>query len=189
MPTASQTKVVTGKARLSYVNLFEPRLDKDGNSPKYQCKLLIPKSDRATMAKMRAAQKVAIAQGEQGKFNGKKLRGEPGTGQSWDTIHDGDESDSEEDAGHWTVNVSSKNRPGIVDRSLNPIMDSTEVYSGCYARVSLNCFPYNFDGKVGVTFGLNHVQKLADGDYLGGRTRAEDDFDELDDDEDGDSVF
>ena len=183
MATANQTKVITGKVRLSYANLWTPRQNDNGVDT-YGCKLLIPKSDKATIKALRAAQKAAIEQGNNGKFNGKKLRGEPGTGAAWDTIHDGDDSEADEDHDHWTMNVSSRNQPGIVDRAVQPILDSSEVYSGCYARVSLNAFPYNYQGKIGVTFGLNHVQKLADGDFLGGRTRAEDDFDELDEDYD-----
>jgi hypothetical protein len=71
-----------------------------------------------------------------------------------------------------------------VDRRLQEIIDSTEVYSGCYAKVSINAFPYSVSGNKGVSFGLNHVQKLRDGDFLGGRSKAEDDFDDEGDDED-----
>lgn len=178
-------KITTGRVRLSYVNLFEPRLDEKGENPKYQCKLLIPKSDKATIKAMRDAQRETIAFGNaNGRFGSRKLKGEPGTGQKWDTIHDGDDSEAPEDHGHWTVNVSSKRKPAIVDRNVQPILDADEVYSGCYARVSLNCYPYNTNGNQGVTFGLGNVQKLADGDPLGGFSRAEDDFDALDDDED-----
>lgn len=183
------TKVLTGKARLSYVNLFEGRPD-DSGVTKFGVKLLIPKSDTATIAAMRAAQEEAVTAGNEGKFNGKKIvikRDSDGNvipGQKWDTIHDGDESDALEDQGHWTLNVSSKNRPGVVDRQVKPILDPTEVYSGCYGRASLNAYPYNFNGKIGVSFGLNHIQKLADGDPLDGRTRAEDEFDEVEGDDD-----
>ena len=182
-------KVITNKIRLSYVRVFEPRVDDKGKA-KYSCLLLIPKSDKAVMSKLRAAQREAINQGNQGKFNGKKLNPEKlGTGQGWDTIHDGDESDVEDNAGCWLLNVSSGTKPGVVDRNLDPIMDSAELYSGCYARVSLNCYPYNYEGKIGITFGLNHVQKLQDGESLSGRTKAEDDFDALPDDEFEDSVL
>lgn len=188
MATASQpTKVITGEVRLSYAYLFEPRAGEDGDNAKYSVKVIVPKTDKETLRKLRQAQIEAIKFGEQGKFNGKKIKrnekGVPVWGGSWDTIKDGDDSDAEEDAGSYTFNASSRNRPGVVDRRKEPITDSTEVYSGCYARVSLNAFPYNYQGKIGVTFGLNHVQKLRDGEPLGGRSRAEDDFDDLDDDD------
>lgn len=176
--TPSMTKVVTGRVRLSYVHIWEPFSNTEGQEPKYSTALLVPKSDRSTLAKLRAAQQAALEAGKTTKFGGTIPK-------SWgDTVHDGDEEAdldrNPEYAGCWYLSVSSKTKPGIVDQDVNPILDSTEVYSGCYARVSINCFPYNQAGKKGVSFGLNHVQKLADGDFLGGRSKAEDDFESVD---------
>ena len=182
---ANATKVVTGEVRLGYVHLFEPySMNGDTDKAKYSCVILIPKSDRTTLAKLEKARQAAAEAGKQSKFNGKI----PANLHS--TLRDGDEEGdlekNPEYEGHMFMSVSSVGKPGVVDRALNPIMDSSEVYSGCYARVSLNAFPYNYMGKKGISFGLNHVQKLRDGEFLGGRTRAEDDFDALDDeDEDG----
>lgn len=181
MPTTpSATKVVTGRVRLSYVHVWEPWSNNDSQEAKYSTALLIPKSDKATIAALRAAQQAALQQGKDSRFGGKVPT-------VWaDTIHDGDEEadldKNPEYAGHLYMSVSSKTKPGIVDQDVQPILDSTEVYSGCYARVSINAFPYNTSGKKGVSFGLNHIQKLADGDFLGGRSKAEDDFDSVEDD-------
>lgn len=168
------TKVVTGKVRLSYVHIFEPYAQDADDTPQYSCVILIPKSDKATLKKIEAAQKAAAEQGKNSKFDGKI----PPNLQL--TLHDGDEEGdlekNPEYEGHMFMSVSSKTKPGIVDKDVNPVLDSTEVYSGCYARVSINAFPFNYKGKKGVSFGLNHVQKWADGDYLGGRSKAEDDF-------------
>lgn len=179
--TNQTTKVVTGKVRLSYVHLFEPYSALPNQDPKYSCVLLIPKSDKVTLKKIRTAIEAAAEAGKHSKFNGsipKNLK---------TTLRDGDEeADLErnpEYEGHMFMSVTSKTRPGIVDRDVNPIMDSTEVYSGCYARVSINAFAYNTQGNRGISFGLNHVQKLADGEFLGGRSKAEDDFEPLDEDE------
>lgn len=185
MPTekADPTKVVTGKVRLSYCNLWEPRASK-GGEPKYGCVLLIPKRDKATMAKMRAAQEQALENGKSSKFNGSLPR-------KWeDTIHDGDEeADLErnpEYEGHWYVSVSTTDKPGIVDQDVNEILDRAEIYSGCYARASIKCAPFNYEGKKGVTFYLNNIQKVADGESLGGTApKPEDDFEPLDNDDDG----
>lgn len=183
MATKTETiKVVTGKVRLSYVHLFEPYSNDPDKEKSYSVCLLIPKSDKDTMKKLRAAQKAALAD----KFGDKVPR-------NWrDTIRDGDEeADLEtnpEFAGHYFVNVSAKLSypPGIVNRQREQILDPTEVYSGCYARVSLVAFGFNRPDNKGVSFGLRNVQKLGDGEPLGGRSRAEDDFDELDDDGDDD---
>lgn len=184
--TKSPTKVVTGKCRLSYVHLFEPFANEEGQTPKYSTVLLIPKTDKVTIKRLKAAQQAALEAGKDSKFGGKIPA-------KWgNTLHDGDEeADLErnpEYAGHLYMTVSAVTRPGIVDQSVQPIMDSSEVYSGCYARASLNAFPYSVSGNKGVSFGLNHIQKMGDGDFLGGRSSADDDFDELDSDDDDDLI-
>jgi len=172
-----QTKVVTGRVRLSYVHVFEPYAWDPDDDPKYSTVILIPKSDKATIKKLRDAQQAALENGKS-KFRNGKIPA------NWsDTIKDGDtDADLErnpEYRGHLYMTVNAKAKPGVVDRDLNPILDSTEIYSGVYARVSINAFAYSTRGNEGVSFGLNHIQKLADGDFLGGRSRAEDDFGDL----------
>src|SRR5690606_33634606 len=101
-------------------------------------------------------------------------------------LRDGDEErpDQPEFRGHCCLKASSKLKPGLVDKHLNPIIDKEEIYSGCYGRVSLNFYAYNVSGNRGIAAGLNNIQKLADGEPLGGRTRPEDEFDVWEDDED-----
>lgn len=183
--TDSPTKVVTGKVRLSYVHLLEPwtSTPEKPDSLKYSCVLLIPKSDKVTLKKLRDAI-AAAAEAGKAKFGGtipKNLK---------ITLRDGDEEydtdEKPEYAGHMFMNVGSRTRPGLVDQALNPILDGTEIYSGCYARASINAFAYHQQGSKGVSFGLNHIQKLADGEPLSGRSRPEDDFEavETEDEED-----
>lgn len=174
MAPAATTKVVTGKVRLSYVHLFEPYSSFEGQTPKFSTVILVPKSDTATINAIKKAQAIALENGKSSKFGGS-------TPKNWkNTFRDGDEEGdlekNPEYAGHYFMTVSNSQRPGVVDQNVQPILDSTEVYSGCYARVSINAFPFNTSGSKGVSFGLNHVQKLADGESLGGITKAEDDF-------------
>ncbi len=183
MATApNPTKVVTGKVRLSYAFLFEPRANQEGQEPRYSVTLLIPKSDKKTLRDIDRAITAAAEAGAAKHFGGKvptNLK---------TTLHDGDEDAdldrNPEYEGHMYMSVSSRTRPGLVDQNVQPILDNTELYSGCYARVSMNAFSYSAQGNKGVSFGLNHVQKLADGEPLGGFSRAEDDFDVVDDDGD-----
>lgn len=167
----NSTKVVTGKVRFSYVHVFEPFSMSADQEPKYSVCLLIPKSDKETLQKIKAAMD-AVKQTQTGKWGGKippNLK---------TPLRDGDveRPDQEEYAGMYFLNASTKQKPGVVDAQLNPILDPTEVYSGCYGRASINFFAYNTAGNKGIGCGLNHIQKLEDGDYLGGRTRPEDDF-------------
>jgi hypothetical protein len=180
-PKTSNTKVVTGKIRLSYANIFQPRAIAEGQEPKYSLCVLIPKSDKETLNKIKAAVEAAKQAGAS-PWGGKipsslKL-----------PLRDGDvdRPDQPEYEGHYFLNASSKQKPGIVDKQLNEILDQTEVYSGCYGRVSLNFFAFNQAGNKGIGCGLQNVQKLADGESLSGRTRAEDDFDAVSDDGDDD---
>lgn len=169
-------KVVTGEVRLSYAHLFEPYSNDPDNDPKYSVTILIPKSDTATLGKIERAIEAAAEEGKTSKFGGKI----PGNLKT--TLHDGDEEAdldrNPEYAGHMYMAISAKQRPGVVDLDLNPVLDPMQVYSGCYARVSMGAFAYSTSGNKGVSFGLNNVQFIRDGEPLGGRTRAEDDFDD-----------
>ena len=179
------TFVVTGKCRFSYVNVFQPRKSDENAEPKYELTLLIPKNDKKTYKKITDAIEAANARGKS-KF-GDKWPAKPKN-----TLKDGDgykESGDEygpECKGHWVLRASSKTKPQVVDADRQDILDTTEVYSGCYGRVSLNFYPYMVPSNKGISCGLGNVQKLADGEALGGgRTSAANDFaDDFDDDDD-----
>lgn len=179
------TFVVTGKCRFSYVNIFAPRKSDEGNEPRYELTLLIPKSDKKTYKAIMDAIEAANVKGKS-KF-GDKWPAKPKN-----TLKDGDgykESGDEygpECKGHWVLRASSKTKPQIVDRNCMDILDTTEVYSGCYGRASVNFYPFLVPSNKGITCGLGNVQKLADGEALGGgRTTAANDFaDGWDDDDD-----
>lgn len=171
--------IVTGEVRLSYCYLFEPRKEDDPEKEgKYGVTILIPKSDKATLKKIKDAIEAAKVVGK-GKVWGGKVPPNLKT-----TLHDGDtDKDTDENPefkGHYYMSCSSKERPGLVDRQVNPITDRSDLYSGCYARVAISAFPYSNSGNKGVTFFLNHVQKMRDGDHLDGRSKPEDVFDALD---------
>lgn len=174
--SAPSTKVVTGKVRFSYANIWQPRAIAEGQDPKYSLCVLIPKSDVDTLRKIKAATEAA-------KQAGMSLWGGKIPGNLKTPLRDGDvdRPDQPEYQGHYFLNASSKQKPGIVDKNVQPIIDQSEVYSGCYGRVSINFFPFNQAGNKGVGCGLQNIQKLAEGEPLGGRSRAEDDFEAVDD--------
>lgn len=179
------TKVVTGKVRFSYANVWEPKAIDEGQDPKYSVSILVPKSDKATIKKIEAAIEAAIETGKSkladksGKVNKATLK---------TPLRDGDEErpDDEAYAGMMFFNASSKNKPGIVDAQTNPILDKAEFYSGCYGRASVNFYAFNTSGNKGIAAGLGNLQKLADGERLGGASSPEEDFgdDFMTDDED-----
>ncbi len=175
---ANSTKVVTGKVRLSYAHVWDPVSIND-SKPKYSVSLIIPKGDKETVKKINAAVDAAIEEGI-AKFGGKK----PNKAALKLPLRDGDtERDDEVYKNAYFVNANSTTAPQIVDRAVNPILDREEVYSGCYARVSINFYAYNTNGNKGIACGLGNIQKIADGEPLGGRSNAKDDFNSLDDDD------
>lgn len=172
MSNTNPTRVITGEVRLSYAHIFEPK-SINGSKPKYSVSLIIPKSDTATIAKIEAAIGAAIEQGG-GKFGGKR----PNKAALKLPLRDGDiEKDDEAYADAFFVNANSTTPPQVVDAALNPILDASEVYSGCYARVSISFYAFNTNGNRGIACGLGNIQKLRDGEPLGGgRVSAESDF-------------
>ena len=167
----NSTKVVTGVVRLSYANVWEPA-SINGSKPKYSVSLIIPKEDKATVDAINRAVENAIKDGT-AKFGGKV----PPRGSLKLPLRDGDtERDDEAYKGCYFVNANSTTTPQIVDRQVQPILDRGEVYSGCYARVSINFYAFNSNGNRGIACGLGNIQKIRDGEPLGGKSSAADDF-------------
>lgn len=164
-------RVTTGEARLSYAHLFKPYAFQQGQEEKYSVTVLVPKTDVETKARIDAAIEEAKRRGIADKWNGAcpPVLATP--------VHDGDgvrPSDGmpfgDECKGHWVFTASAKADypPEVVDAHGNPIVNHSEAYSGMYGRVCVNFFPYAFGGKKGIGCGLGPVQKLRDGEALGG---------------------
>jgi hypothetical protein len=174
----TKTKVITGKVRFSYAHVFEPTAINESSEKKYSVSLIIPKSDKKSLAKIEAAVKAAIEDGK-AKFGGKipnnlKL-----------PLRDGDAERPDDDnyKNSMFINASSMQKPGIVDADLNPIMNKDDFYSGCYGRASVNFYAFSVSGNKGIAAGLNNLQKTEDGERLAGGASAEEDFGSDNDDD------
>ncbi|KYG28206.1 DUF2815 family protein [Alkalihalobacillus trypoxylicola] len=170
--TTNPTKVITGVVRLSYANVWEPK-SINGGAEKYSVSLIIPKSDTKTLTAINEAINAAIEEGK-GKFGGKI----PNKAALKIPLRDGDidRPDDEAYANSYFVNANSNTPPQVVDKDINPILERSEIYSGVYARVSINLYAFNSNGNKGVACGLGNIQKIRDGEPLGGRTNAAEDF-------------
>lgn len=167
------TKVTTGKVRGSYVKVFRPDIDDDGNKV-WGLTLLVPKSDKSTIAAFEGAIEAAVEK----KWGAKRPNG------LYLTFRDGDDPKEGKDndpayKNHMFVAVKTKEPPGIVDAQRQEVLDASAFMSGDYCRCTLNAYGYDFKGKKGVSFGLNNIQVLEKGEALSSRARAEDDFDEV----------
>lgn len=176
------TKVITGvNTRWSYANVWQAK-SINGGTPKYSVSLIIPKDDVATVNKVKAAIQAAYEEG------GSKLKGNGRTVPDLSVIktplRDGDTERPDDEAykNCYFINANSATAPGIVDVDRQPIIDHSEVYSGVYGRASINFYAFNSNGNKGIACGLNNLQKIRDGEPLGGKSRAEDDFADIDDD-------
>lgn len=158
------TTITTGKIRLSYCHLFTPAKAPGSDTEKYSVSVIIPKSDKATINKINAAVEEAKKQGASSKWGGKV------PSRLHTPLRDGDEDrpDDPAYADSYFFNCSSKNRPAVVDRDIQDILDPSQVYSGCYGRVNVNFYAFDTNGNRGIAVGLNSVQKIADGEPLGG---------------------
>lgn len=175
------TKVITGKVRFSYLHAFEPVKAEGSDTAKYSVSLIIDKKDKKTLDAVNAA--INVAKEALRMKSGGKI---PATAKF--PLRDGDEKDDEAYKGSYYLTASSITRPGIVDRNRQPIIDPEEIYSGCYGLASINFYPFAKPMSCGVACGLNNLLKLSDGDPLGGRCSAENDFADaqipVDDDDD-----
>lgn len=167
----NSTKVITGIVRLSYEHIWEPG-SVNGSKPKYSASLIIPKEDQETVKKINAAIDEAIKQGI-AKFGGKA----PNKATLKLPLRDGDvEKDDEAYRDSYFLNANSTTAPQVVDLAVQPIMDRSEVYSGCYVRASVNFYAFNSNGNRGIACGLGNIQKVRDSEPLGGHSSAADDF-------------
>ena len=176
MNNQNNTKVIV-PCRFSYLHCWEPD-SVNGGDPKYSVSAIIPKSDTKTVNAIKAAIEQA-KKDSVSKWGGKvpanlKL-----------PLRDGDidRPDDEAYAGCYFFNANSRQAPQVVDCKVQPILDQSEVYSGCYGKISVTFYGYNSNGNRGIAAGLGNIQKLKDGESLGGRTSAADDF-QTEDDED-----
>ena len=176
MNNQNNTKVIV-PCRFSYLHCWEPD-SVNGGDPKYSVSAIVPKSDSKTVNAIKAAIEQA-KKDSVSKWGGKipanlKLPLREG---------DIDRPDDEAYAGCYFFNANSRQAPQVVDSKVQPILDQSEVYSGCYGKISVTFYGYNSNGNRGIAAGLGNIQKLKDGESLGGRTSAADDF-QTEDDED-----
>jgi len=178
MKNEIKTKVKTGMVRFSYANVWEPK-SSFGGEPKYSVSLIIPKKDTATIDAINRAIEIAKQEGK-AKFGGRiptnlKL-----------PLRDGDIDRPEDEAykDSYFLNANSSLKPGIVDANVEYITDPSEFYSGCYGKATIMFYAYD-NGSKGIACGLRNLQKLKDGEPLGGIGKAEDDFEveEVEDDD------
>lgn len=167
----ADTSIITGEGRGSYVSIFQPALNMMSGKEEYSMAFLISKNDADTInAIKRAVEAATNAKWPDSSKRPPNLRS---------PLRDGDteKPNDEAYAGHYWVNVKTKNQPGIIDAQMRPVLDARDFVSGDYCRISANAYAYDQKGNRGVALGLSNVQVTNKGEPLSGAgRRAEDDF-------------
>jgi len=163
-------KLVTPPFRVCFPNVFEKRAFNEGE-PKFSVMAVFDpssfgKAEAAAFKRMQAAAEEASKD---------KLRKPLSAVRT--PFRDGAEKSHLEgiEEGFIFMTLSTKLRPGVVDRNAQPIIEEEEFYPGCWARATVNAYAYDNVSK-GVAFGLQNIQKIGEGENLTGRAKAEDDF-------------
>jgi hypothetical protein len=168
------TRVTTGEVRTSYFSALQSRKNEMNGKDEFSTQILIPKSDKETLAALKAAAKEALV----AKFGDKVPKNVRNPLRDGDTETKTDGSPlGKEYAGHFFCNVKSTTKPGAIDAHGNDLIGSDDIVSGDYVRVSLNAYAYSQAGNNGVSYGLNNILLLKKGQPLGGaKPSAADDF-------------
>lgn len=164
--------IVSPKVRILYPSLFTPAVQMDGSTTKYECTILIPKSDKRAIKAFEDAIQETIDDALRGNGKTKFTEADVRRKTFFTPLRDGDEDKMDNDiyAGMMFLKAKSNRKPKVVDAKVKPIedMDADEVYSGIWGRVSINFYPFDVSGSKGIAAGLGNVQKVADGEHLGG---------------------
>lgn len=176
--SASRPNRTTPPVRVSYPQVFQARAVQAGQDPKFGIVMMLDKKDKEHMAYLKgihADLQECLAENWPDERTRPRV---PLVGGTDSPIKDGDKTVNRqgipinernpEYAGHYIIRAATKNRPVCVDRHMNEIMDSNEVYGGCFCKVGINAYSYDVGSNKGVTLGLNGVQKWADGESFGG---------------------
>lgn len=171
--------VMTPKFRVSYPNVFKPKRNELSGKDEYSIVALFPKGADLSDLQKAAREAIEAKWGPDKAKWPKKLR---------NPFRDQSERAKEDEVtgrkvlpqgyeeGAFYLNLKSSQRPGVVDQNVQDIIDESQFYAGCWARATVSCYAYDQAGNRGVSFGLGNIQKVAEGDPLGGRSRAQDDF-------------
>jgi hypothetical protein len=171
--------VLTPKFRVSYPNVFQPKFNELSKKNEYSLVALFPKGADLSMLKLAA--QAAIEE----KWGKDKKKWPPNLRTPFRDQGDRAKTDEETgkeflpagyEKGNAYLNLKSTSRPGLVDENVEEIIDSSQFYAGCWARATVSVYAYDQAGNKGVNFGLQNIQKVAEGDALSGKTKAQDDF-------------
>ena len=171
-PVVKDTTVYV-QGRISYEHLMQPYASENDQEKAYSCCVIIDRDDKESVKALRQAVEAA-KKGVASKWGGKEPR------KLTVPLRDGDEKEAEEFHGKVFFNCKSRRVPAVLSRDKTPILDAEQVYSGMWAIVCVNMFPYASAGNNGVGAGLEAVLKTADDDAFSGAGLGANAFNDID---------
>lgn len=162
--------IITPEFRVSYPQVLQPKLNDLNGKMEYSVVALFPKGADLKPLKAAAAAAAKEKWGDKLPANMRSPFRDQGEKEKDGALPAGLE------AGAIFINFKANQRPGLVDANVQPILDASDFYAGCWARAQVRAFAYDQKGNKGVSFGLQNVQKMREGEPLGSRVRAEDAF-------------
>lgn len=175
-------RLITPEFRVSYASVFAAKKNELSGKDEYSLVAIFPKGTDLTPLK-KAAHEAGVKKwgADQSKWPSNLRSPFRKCNERWKNENGGQFiPPGYEDGEAVFLSLKSANKPGVVDARVQDIIEQREFYSGCFAKASVNAYAYDNKGNRGISFGLNNVQKLRDGDPLGGRSRPTDDFEAAD---------
>jgi hypothetical protein len=152
-------RIIMPKGRVNYPQLFTP--GEKYNTGKYSCSVTFDKNEVEALngLKLLKAECLKVAQEAHGKTD---------VTLPFKTDEDG----------MIKITAKSSHKPDVVGPDPKVKLEPSDMYGGCYVRVSVTPFSYHFADKIGVGLILGNVQKVADGERFGkGGVSAANEFD------------
>ena len=166
--------IVTPAFTAAFTSVFKPKgIKGDPSAPlKYSVAMLFPKGD-----KIEALRELMLkaAHDKWGKERAEKYMANPKFKNPIKDQGDMAEQYAGFVDGAVYIQASNSDKPGLIDNRNQDIIDEDDFYSGCLARAQVQCYAWEHPvGGKGCSFSLLNVQKLRDGERLGGgRAKAQ----------------
>lgn len=172
------SKATTPHFRVSYPKVFRPELNKLSKKEEFSVVALFPKGADLSVLK-KAAQDACEKE-----WGADKTKWPPGLRSPFrdqgERIKAAIAEEKAPPAGYEDgaiyLNLKSKNKPGVVDQNVQDIIVESDFYAGCWARATVFAQAYAQAGNKGVSFYLQNVQKVKEGEPLGGKVAPQNDF-------------
>lgn len=160
--------VRTGEVKLSFPRLFELDPTAEFNKDKYTTSIIITEEEKEFLEKVVVKNTYYDAIKTYQKWGGAQPKNFQMPAVKLLSLEEKEMFYPASQGTYYSIIAKTNEKPQLVDLQTKPLQDKNELYSGVIVRLSLSAYPWAYGGKTGVSFSLGVVQKLADGQRIGG---------------------